>query len=309
MAFGLLYWSNNFGDWLAALFNPWMIDLGGFNQFQFMFLCTAGLSFVALTITLICLWEPPPSIPVIDMQMEALHPSEPDRPWWHLFWDVCFWRAFVMALVFVWVRTMFKHLNSIVPIYMQNLYGPSVNYSFAIGLNPFGILILIPLVAVVFRNVQNPMPLIMTGTFISAISPIPMLIWRTPGQEWPVWLFVTIFTVGEALYSPRVSQLAISIPPAGNKGLYSSLIAFPAVLGTFFSGIQAGYLLDRFCPASVTVNYDYWAWYSCANLWLFVMGVALITSVALLFTHSFLWTGVINSQPLLESSEIEMEEK
>jgi hypothetical protein len=299
LAFALLYWSNNFGDWIASLLNPLMTDFGGFNQFQFMFLCTAAIAIIALTITLIALWEPPP---IIDMEYESVHPT---RPWWHLFWDILFWRAFVMALVFIWVRTMFKHLNSIVPIYMQNLYGPSVNYSFAIGLNPFGILFLIPLVGVVFRNVQNPMPLIMTGTFISAISPIPMLIWRPPGQVWPVWIFVGLFTIGEALYSPRVSQLAVSIPPAGNKGLYSALIAFPSVLGTFFSGMQAGYLLDRFCPDSVTVNYDYWAWYSCANLWLFVMGVAMITFVALLFTSSFLWKGPPDTDLLMDSIEME----
>jgi MFS family permease len=303
LAFALLYWSNNLGDWVASLLNPYMTDIGGFNQFQFMFLCTAAIAFVALTITLIALWVPEP---IIDMTMEV---EEIQRPWWHLFWDILFWRAFVMALVFIWVRTMFQHLNSIVPIYMQNLYGPSVNYSFAIGLNPFGILFLIPLVGVVFRNVQNPMPLIMTGTLLSALSPIPMLIWRPANQPWPVWLFVGFFTIGEALYSPRVSQLAVSIPPAGNKGLYSALIAFPAVLGTFFSGIQAGYLLDKFCPNSVTINYDYWAWHSCANLWLFVMGVALITFVALIFTSSFLVKGVTNTQLLLESSEIEMEEK
>jgi hypothetical protein len=243
------------------------------------------------------------------MELEGVDLNQPSRPWWHLLWDICFWRAFVMALVFVWVRTMFKHLNSIVPIYMQNLYGPSVNYSFAIGLNPLGIMILIPVVGVVFRKIQNPMPLIMTGTLISALSPLPMLIWRPADREWPVWLFISLFTVGEALYSPRVSQLAVSIPPPGNKGLYSALIAFPAVLGTFFSGIQAGYLLDTFCPVAVTTNYDYWAFYSCANLWIFVMAVAMITFVALIFTWSFLWTGVSKPRELLVSSEIEMQEQ
>jgi MFS family permease len=306
MAFALLYWSNNFGDWIASLLNPMMIDVGGFNQFQFMFLCTAGVAFIALAITLICLWEPPA---IIDMELESEDLDQSARPWWYLFWDECFWRAFVMALVFVWVRTMFKHLNSIVPIYMQNLYGPSVNYSFAIGLNPLGILFLIPLVGVVFRKVENPMPLIITGTLVSALSPLPMLIWRPVDREWPVWLFVGIFTVGEALYSPRVAQLAVSIPPPGNKGLYSALIAFPGVLGTFFSGIQAGYLLDTFCPVSVTANYDYWAFYSCANLWLFVMAVAMITFVALLFTSSFLWQGPAPKKQLLIATEIEMEEQ
>lgn len=286
LAFNLLYCSENLGDVLASWVNPLMIDIGGFNQFQFMFLCTAAVSFVGLVLVLLLYWEPDPLLDPNAVEGEATNAK--DLSYWNIVTQKTFLRALTLALVFLGVRTMFKHLSSIVPIYMQNLYGPSVNYSFAIGINPLGVIILSPIFGVMLRNLKNPLPVIFLGTLLSALSPLAMVIWRPAGKEWPVWLFNSIFTVGEALYSPKVSQLAVSIPPPSQKGIYSTLITFPAVIGTFFSGFQAGYLLEHFCPDPVTVTYDYWAFYSCANLWIFVMVVALISPMALVCSGRFM---------------------
>jgi len=300
MAFSLLYCSTNLGDVLASWANPKMIDIGGFNQFQFMFFCTALIALIGLVISLIFLWVPDEEH-VITFDKDG---EEVKRPGYCDIWrEVTFWRALALALVFLPVRTMFRHLNSILPVYMQNLYGPSVDYSFAIGINPLGVIILSPLVGFITRDVTQPLPLIFLGVLICALSPIPMLLWRPAAEQWPIWLYSGLFTVGEVLYSPKVSQLAVSIPPPEQKGLYSTLIMLPSVLGTLFAGFEAGWLLQNFCPDSVTINYDYWATYSCANLWLGVMSVALITVMLLICTGRFIVGAPVRVQMLELSDE------
>jgi len=285
MAYSLLYCSTNLGDVLASWANPLMVDIGGFNQFQFMFFCTAIVALIGLVLALIFFW-PPDTDEIIEMKPNEEQP--PVLGYFDVFYQRAFWRSFCLAMVFLPVRTMFRHLNSIVPVYMQNLYGPTVDYGFAVGINPFGVIILSPLVGFAFRDVKDPLPLIFIGTLLSALSPLPMLLWRPAGEDWPVWLYTSTFTVAEVLYSPKLSQLAIAIPPTAQKGLYSTLIMLPSVIGTLFSGFQAGWLLEMFCPDSVTVNYDYWGTFSCANLWLPVMAVALISAVLLVCTGRFI---------------------
>lgn len=277
-AFNFLYCSNNIGDSFASYTNPMITDIGGFNQFQLMFLASAFLALTGLAITLAFFWEPE-SIAVAKEEEKASIVS--------LIYQKQFWKAFALAFIFVGVRSLFRHLNSVVPLYMQNLYGIDVNYSYTIGINPTGITILTPIFGIFLRKIRNIVALIFCGTFISALSPIPMLVWRPAGNVWPVNISVMILTLGEAIYSPKLSQLAVSIPPKGQKALYTSLISLPNVFGTFLSGVQSGYLLEKFCNEPVSINYDYWGKYSCANLWLSVEAVAMTTPILLIFTGRF----------------------
>ena len=277
-AFNFLYCSNNIGDSLAAYTNPMITDIGGFNQFQLMFLVSAFLALTGLAITLTFFWEP---------GQEPLPESQEKSSIVSLIYQKQFWKAFALAFIFVGVRSLFRHLNSVVPLYMQNLYGIDVNYSYTIGINPTGITILTPIFGIFLRRIHNIVALIFCGTFISALSPIPMIIWRPAANVWPVNISVMILTLGEAIYSPKLSQLAVSIPPKGQKALYTSLISLPNVFGTFLSGVQSGYLLEKFCNEPVSVNYDYWGKYSCANLWISVEAVAQTTPLLLIFTGRY----------------------
>jgi len=277
-AFNFLYCSNNIGDMLASYTNPMITDIGGFNQFQLMFLVSAVLALTGLAITLSFFWEPEHFVPKeIPEKMTITS----------LLYQRQFWKAFALAFIFVGVRSLFRHLNSVIPLYMQNLYGIDVNYSYTIGINPTGITILTPILGIFLRRIHNIVALIFCGTFISALSPLPMILWRPAGNIWPVNISVMILTMGEAIYSPKLSQLAVSIPPKGQKALYTSLISLPNVFGTFLSGVQSGYLLERFCNEPISVNYDYWGRYSCANLWISVEAVAITTPILLIFTGKY----------------------
>jgi MFS family permease len=61
-------------------------------------------------------------------------------------------------------------------------------------------------------------------------------------------LFVVLFSVGEAFYSPRVYEYAAAIAPKGMEGSYSALSYVPFLLAKLLVGTFAGSLLVKYCP-------------------------------------------------------------
>jgi MFS family permease len=61
-------------------------------------------------------------------------------------------------------------------------------------------------------------------------------------------LYIALFSVGEAFYSPRVYEYAAAIAPRGQEASYGALSYIPFLLGKLLIG-SAGWLLAIFCPA------------------------------------------------------------
>ena len=61
-------------------------------------------------------------------------------------------------------------------------------------------------------------------------------------------LYLTIFSVGEAFYSPRVYEYAASIAPPGQEASYGALAYIPFLVGKLLIG-TSGWILAAFCPA------------------------------------------------------------
>ena len=62
-------------------------------------------------------------------------------------------------------------------------------------------------------------------------------------------LYIALFSVGEAFYSPRVYEYAAAIAPKGQEASYGALSYIPFLLGKLLVG-SAGWLLAIFCPAT-----------------------------------------------------------
>ncbi|MEY2480048.1 MAG: hypothetical protein QOI04_975 [Verrucomicrobiota bacterium] len=60
-------------------------------------------------------------------------------------------------------------------------------------------------------------------------------------------LYLAVFSVGEAFYSPRVYEYAAAIAPAGQEASYGALAYLPFLVGKLLVG-SAGWLLAAFCP-------------------------------------------------------------
>jgi hypothetical protein len=60
-------------------------------------------------------------------------------------------------------------------------------------------------------------------------------------------LYLIVFSVGEAFYSPRVYEYAAAIAPKGQEASYGSLAYLPFLVGKILVG-TSGWLLAAFCP-------------------------------------------------------------
>jgi len=60
-------------------------------------------------------------------------------------------------------------------------------------------------------------------------------------------LYLIVFSIGEAFYSPRVYEYAAAIAPRGQEASYGSLAYLPFLVGKLLVG-TGGWLLAAFCP-------------------------------------------------------------
>jgi hypothetical protein len=60
-------------------------------------------------------------------------------------------------------------------------------------------------------------------------------------------IYLTIFSIGEAFYSPRVYEYAAAIAPPGQEASYGALAYLPFLVGKLLVG-TSGWILAAFCP-------------------------------------------------------------
>jgi MFS family permease len=89
-----------------------------------------------------------------------------------------------------------------------------------------------------------------------------------------LFLFIVLYSLGEAFYSPRVYEYAAAIAPRGQEASYGALSYVPMFLAKLFVGTFSGMLLARYCPASGPRN--------AQMMWLVIGLIAVLAPLGLL---------------------------
>jgi MFS family permease len=92
-------------------------------------------------------------------------------------------------------------------------------------------------------------------------------------------IYLTIFSIGEAFYSPRVYEYAAAIAPPGQEASYGALAYIPFLVGKLLIG-TSGWLLATFCPEHGECH--------PASLWLIFALAAAIAPVGLLVFRRYI---------------------
>lgn len=87
-------------------------------------------------------------------------------------------------------------------------------------------------------------------------------------------LFVIVFSIGEAFYSPRLYEYAAAVAPKGQEASYMSISYLPFFVAKLCVGMFSGVLLQNFCPETGPRN--------SAMLWLIIALTTTIAPVGLL---------------------------
>lgn len=95
-----------------------------------------------------------------------------------------------------------------------------------------------------------------------------------------ITLYVTVFSFGEAFYSPRVYEYAAAIAPKGQEASYGALSYIPFLIAKLLIGTFSAALLAKYCPAAGERH--------SGIMWLLVALMATIAPVGLVALRRFI---------------------
>lgn len=142
------------------------------------------------------------------------------------------------------VRMIFRHLDPTLPKYMIREFGENVAKGTIYSINPLLIIILVPIVTAATSDV-DPLVMIHHGCYISAASVFALAISTSIPS---CIIFVTVLSIGEAVWSPRLYDYTCSVAKEGREGTYMALSSAPLFLVKLPVGMMSGYLLQKYCP-------------------------------------------------------------
>ena len=185
-----------------------------------------------------------------------------------------FHRFLVFLFLIGMIRIVFYHMHYTFPKYALRELGPGAKIGNLFGvLNPVMIVILTPLVAAYTVRVKS-YSMIAIGSSFAALPVFFLAMSREwfsnlangwlgdlIGHTWlglsgpvdPIYisitLFVFFFSIGEAIWSPRLYQYTAAIAPRGQEGTYMALSLLPYFVAKLFVGMMSGRMLENWCPS------------------------------------------------------------
>ncbi|MBU1707285.1 MFS transporter, partial [bacterium] len=191
-------------------------------------------------------------------------------------------RFLFFIFVLLPVRTLFAHQWLTLPHYVMRAFPEAVGarYEWFQGLNPFIIVIFVPLIAAFTRNVKVLTMMIIGTTMSAAVTFI-----LVPGPHLSTLiLYVVLFSLGEAVWSSRFLEYVADIAPAGKVGAYMGIAGVPWFLAKFVTGFYSGSMLERFCPESGALD--------TGTMWLVYGIIACISPIGLIAARKWIAKGV-----------------
>lgn len=182
-----------------------------------------------------------------------------------------FARIIVFFLLIGFLKAIFLQMDYVFPKWGDRELGLHAPVGKIANINAWLIIVLVPVVGALTQRFSAYRMVILggvicaAGVFIMALPPQWFLAAANgvPGQ-WlghsylgltgsihPYYvmtaLYLTVFSVGEAFYSPRVYEYAAAIAPKGQEASYGALAYIPFLIGKLLIG-TAGWILAAFCP-------------------------------------------------------------
>jgi MFS family permease len=237
-----------------------------------------------------------------------------------------FYRFLVFLGLCVAVRLIYYHMYYTFPKYGIRELGEGAPIGRLFGvLNPVLIVLLVPLVGALTQKI-SAYRMISIGSLISALSvffiALPPEWFRPLADGWlghliartwlgvqgdinplyvSITLFVSLLSVGEALWSPRLYEYTAAIAPKGQEASYMSMSLLPYFVAKFFVGMFSGHLLMKYCPASGPRD--------SATMWFWIGVMSMATPIGLFVLRRYIQVQEAGREPGIPRSEEAVEEK
>jgi len=197
---------------------------------------------------------------------------------------------FVFILIFV--QTLFAHNWLTIPQYTsrafqgQSYFGiPNFiedNFEFFVNLNPILIFILTPMVTALTSK-KDTYTMMIIGTFVMAS---PTFILALGPNLYTILSYITLMTIGEAMWQPRFLQWVAEIAPKNMTGIYMGIGQFPWFLTKVITSLYSGWFLMNYCPADTLPS-----GLNTETMWLIYGCIAIISPIGLILAKGWMKKG------------------
>jgi hypothetical protein len=182
-----------------------------------------------------------------------------------------FYRLLVFFLFIGFLKAIFLQMDYVFPKFGDREMGLHAPVGKLAGINALLIIVLAPVIGALTQRVAS-YRIVIIGSIICAAGVFVMVLpmdWfvaatdsalghalghvylQLTGPVHPYYImsaiYLTIFSVGEAFYSPRVYEYAAAIAPPGQEASYGALAYLPFLVGKLLIG-TSGWVLATFCP-------------------------------------------------------------
>ena len=182
-----------------------------------------------------------------------------------------FYRLLMFFLFIGFLKAIFLQMDYVFPKFGDREMGLHAPVGKLAGINAILIIVLAPVVGALTQRIAS-YRMVIIGSIICTLGVFIMALpadWFVPaangvsghvlghgylrlsGQINPYYimsaLYLTVFSIGEAFYSPRVYEYAAAIAPPGQEASYGALAYIPFLVGKLLIG-TSGWILAAFCP-------------------------------------------------------------
>jgi hypothetical protein len=194
--------------------------------------------------------------------------------------DRAFWRFVAFCTVLLGVASIFRHFDQTLPVVMQRLFTDKVHFALIQSINPVLIIVLAPLMQ--WLTDKRPSYwVIVGGSAVSVTSLLALALGSGRSRHaeatfldyLPYIIFMVVFSIGEALWSARLTSYMLEVAPVEQKATYQALSAVPGLGARVLAAWHSGFLVRTYCPSSADC--------SPGLLWLIVWGFAALTPFCL----------------------------
>jgi MFS family permease len=214
-----------------------------------------------------------------------------------------FYRLLVFFLFIGFLKAIFLQMDYVFPKFGDREMGLHAPVGKLAGINAILIIVLAPVIGALTQRVAS-YRIVIIGSIICAVGVFVMALptdWFAPaadsafghalghvylqltGPVHPYYImsaiYLTIFSVGEAFYSPRVYEYAAAIAPPGQEASYGALAYIPFLVGKLLIG-TSGWVLATFCPEHGECH--------AGSLWLIFALAASVAPIGLLVFRRYI---------------------
>lgn len=228
-----------------------------------------------------------------------------------------FWAFLGMIGILMFVKSVFIQWDLVLPKYCPRVMGEGAKVGAINNVNTILILFFVPLVTMTTARVKS-YTLMIVGSVISTLACILTAIpesvfapltrttlgemvfinWLGLAKDasdlaahppspfyWSLIFSFFVFTIGEAIWSPRFYQFTAEIAPKGKEATYLSLAILPTFASKLFVGPMSGWLLETYVP--VDANNHPLPHEHHHMVWVWIGVSAAITPVGMLLYRKF----------------------